>query len=257
MATPAKGLFIGRVQLGPVPRVVLCVTDARGGRLPPRCTPDLIEARVDLFRQHTPEYVQNILRKLRRSGYPVIATIRQATEGGRWRGSNRDRELLFRAVLPLVDAVDVELSSRTLAARVVECAHAEGRPVIVSAHDLDRTPPATTLASRIMTARKQLGADVVKLAAYANDVEDLSVLLRVLLSHPGVPLVMLAMGPVGTMSRILFAAAGSLLTYAFAKSDAPVAPGQLPINELQAELARYCRPYRALRRQRVARRDPR
>ena len=255
MAAPARGLSIGRVQLGPVPRVVLCATDARGGRLPPRCTPDLIEARVDLFKQHTPEYVQNILRTLRRSGYPIIATIRQATEGGRWHGSNRDRECLFKAVLPLVDAVDVELSSRTLASRVIEAAHAEGRPVIVSAHDLDRTPPATTLARRIRAARR-LGADVVKLAAHAQDVEDLATLLRVLLSHPRVPLVLLAMGPVGTMSRILFAAAGSLLTYAFAEGDAPVAPGQLPIQELQAELARYCRPYRALRRQRVSRRKP-
>lgn len=246
-------LSIGRLRLGAVPRVVLCATDARGGRLPPRCAPDLIEARIDLFAQHAPDYVQKLLRRLRRPGYPIIATIRTVAEGGRWRGSIRDRERLFTAVLPLVDAVDVELSSRTLAGRVVKAAHAEGRLAIVSAHDLDRTPPAATLVRRIRAART-LGADVVKLAAHANDMEDLSTLLRVLLSHPRTPLVLVAMGPVGTMSRILFAAAGSLLTYAFAEGDAPAAPGQLPINALQAELARYCRPYAALQRRRVSRR---
>jgi len=256
MAPPRKALSIGRLGLGSVPRVVLCATDARGGRLPPRCTPDLIEARIDLFENQTPEYVEKVLRTLRRSHYPMIATIRKASEGGGWRGSNREREHLFRTILPLVDAVDVELSARALIEPVIEAAHDRGRLVIVSAHDLDRTPPGRTLARRIRAARR-LGADIVKLAAHARDLDDVSTLLRVLLSHPRVPLALIAMGPVGTMSRVLFAAAGSLLTYAFAEEDAPTAPGQLPIRALQAELAHYCLPYAALKRKQVSRRSRR
>ena len=247
MKTLLPKLSIGRVRLGRVPRVVLCVTDAHGGRIPSRCRPDIIEARIDLFQDRTPTHVEHILRALRRSGHPIIATIRRAPEGGSWRGSTREREQLFDRAIPLVDAVDIELGTRALARRVTKAAHALGRSVIVSAHDVDQTPPASTLARRIRDARA-LGADIVKLAAYAQDVDDVARLLRVLLSHPDVPLVLLALGPVGLVSRIFFAAAGSLLTYAFADGDQPAAPGQLPIGALQKELARYYPPYAAAQR---------
>jgi 3-dehydroquinate dehydratase-1 len=243
---------IGRLQLGGMPRVVLCLTDARGGRVPPRSYPDLVEARIDLFARHTPQHVEAVLRTLRRCGHPTIATIRRAAEGGSWAGTEREREHLFRTALPLVDAVDVELASRALAGRVLDLAHAARRPVIVSAHDMDRTPTPATLARRIEAA-VSLGADIVKLAAYAHTMDDVARLLRTLLAHPHVPLVVLAMGPAGLPARVLFAAAGSLLTYAFPEGAAPAAPGQLPLKALQTELARYYPPYAAALRARKRR----
>jgi 3-dehydroquinate dehydratase-1 len=83
----------------------------------------------------------------------------------------------------------------------------------------------------------------VKLATFARDLDDVTTLLRVLLSHPRVPLVLLAMGPVGALSRVFFPAAGSLLTYAFAEGEVQLAPGQLPLRALQAELVRYYPAY--------------
>lgn len=248
MSTARIRAAIGRVQLGLVPRVVLCLTDSNGGRLPKGCTPDLIEARIDLFRKQTPEHVENVLREIRRAGHPIIATIRTAAEGGRWRASDRAREQLFHVAIPLVDAVDVELRKRRVAKRIIKAAHAGGRVTIVSTHDFHGTPSAAILARRIRDA-VGLGADIVKLATLARDRWDVARLLQVLLSHPRVPLVALAMGPEGRLSRVFFPAAGSLLTYAFAEGKSVVAPGQLPLRALQAELARYYpRSARASRR---------
>jgi 3-dehydroquinate dehydratase-1 len=242
-----RQLAIGRVRLGAVPRVVLCVSDTRGGQLPAGCCPDLVEARIDLFRRRTPADVERTLRSLRRAGRPLIATVRTAAEGGAWQGSESEREVLFNAALPLVHAVDIELTSRTLRPRVITAAHAAGRSVIVSSHDFHRTPTATTLAGRIQTARRA-GADIVKLSTHARSPADVATLMSTLLRHRAVPLVILAMGPVGMMSRVFFGVAGSLLTYAFADDDAPTAPGQMTLRTLQAELARYYPAYRTPRR---------
>jgi len=182
--------------------------------------------------------VEVVIRELRQARAPLIATIRTAREGGRWTGSERERERLFDLVLPLVDAVDLELSARGLARRVGRKAHDLGRTVIVSFHDFRRTPPLATLTRRIRSARS-LGADIVKLATTARAPADVARLLRILMTQPRVPLVVIAMGRVGTLSRVFFSAAGSLLTYAFDENDTATAPGQLSLRALQAELARY------------------
>jgi 3-dehydroquinate dehydratase-1 len=235
--------MIGRLRLGGVPRVVLCVTDTRRGRLPRTAKPDAIEARIDLFQDRSPRHVEAVLRELRRARIPLIATIRTAREGGRWTGSERERERLFDLVLPLVDAVDVELGSRALARRVGRRARALGRTVIVSSHAFRHTPSLATLAQRIRAARS-LGAGIVKIASAASGPADVARLLRVLATHPSVPLVVIAMGRVGMLSRVLFPAAGSLLTYAFDEGDTATAPGQLTLRALQTDLARYYPGYR-------------
>ncbi len=251
-----RGATIGRLRLGSVPRVVLCVTDARGGRLPTGCRPDVVEARIDLFERRSPAHVETILRALRRHGHPIIATIRTVGEGGRWQGADADRERLFETALPFVQAVDVELSSRTpVRRRIIAAAHAAGRQVIVSSHDFERTPSAAVLVRRMHAARRA-GADLVKLAARARNTGDLSRLLQVLVNHPRVPLIVLAMGPVGVVSRVLFGAAGSLLTYAFADGDAPTAAGQLSLRALQGEIIRYYPGYAVRRAQRRSRARP-
>jgi 3-dehydroquinate dehydratase-1 len=238
---------IGRLHLGPAPRVVLCVTDARRGLLPPAAKPDAIEARIDLFRDRSPRHVETVIRTLRRTRVPLIATIRTAREGGRWTGSERERERLFDLVLPLVDAVDLELSSRALARRVGRNARESGRTVIISSHAFRHTPPLATLSQRIRSARS-LGADIVKLASAASGPAEVARLLRILVTHPHVPLVVIAMGAIGTLSRVFFPAAGSLLTYAFDEQDGATAPGQLTLRALQAELARYYPGYRLPKR---------
>jgi 3-dehydroquinate dehydratase-1 len=240
---------IGGIALGGGPRVVLCVTDARGGRLPRATRTDFIEARIDLFSSHDTAHVEAVLQRLGAAGAPIIATIRVAAEGGRWRGTEIEREALFLRILPLVHAVDVEFACPAVARRVGAAARARGRAVIVSAHDFERTPPATTLRRRIATAHA-LGADMVKLAAHARTLDDVATLLRLLLDTREIPLALLALGPVGTLSRVFFPAAGSVLTYAFAAGDVATGPGQIALPELHAALARFYPGYRPGRRER-------
>jgi 3-dehydroquinate dehydratase-1 len=211
--------------------------------LPRDIRPDAIEARIDLFADHSPQHVETVLRRLRGTGVPLIGTIRTAAEGGRWRAGEADRERLFAAILPLVEAVDVELTARALARRVARLAHAAGRTVIVSSHDFRRTPSAASLTGRVRAARA-LGADIVKLAVATEGPSDLARILGILVAHRRVPMVAVAIGRAGTLSRVFFPAAGSLLTYAFARGDAPSAPGQLALDDLQRDLARYYPGYR-------------
>jgi hypothetical protein len=77
----------------------------------------------------------------------------------------------------------------------------------------------------------------------------------VLLAHGRTPLVAIAMGHAGTVSRIAFPAAGSLLTYASADGEEPTAPGQLPLRMLRRELARYYPGYGAARGGQIRRPD--
>ena len=142
---------------------------------------------------------------------------------------------LYEAGLPHADAVDVEIASEALARRVVPAARAAGRTVILSAHALDATPPSDALLALIDRART-LGADVPKLAVHAATLEDLRTLLAVTLAARADGVVTLAMGAMGPLSRVVLAAAGSLLTYGHVGT--PTAQGQLAVEELAQLLSR-------------------
>jgi 3-dehydroquinate dehydratase type I len=58
-----------------------------------------------------------------------------------------------------------------------------------------------------------------------------------------IPTVAIAMGPLGTISRVIAPLFGSLFTYAFV-GEREVAPGQLPLDELSSMIARLYPPTR-------------
>lgn len=195
---------------------------------------DAVELRADLSDDPRPDALVAALRRLRAAGRPIVLTVRAAAEGGRAWPDDR-RAALYAAGMPHVDAVDVEIASRDLAADVVPRARAAGRLVILSAHDFQATPAPVALLGLAERARA-LGADLPKLATHAGAVEDLRTLLDVTLAARDDGVVTLGMGPFGPLSRILLPAAGSVLTYGAA--GRPTAPGQLPAGELADWLAR-------------------
>ncbi len=101
-------LSIGTTYLDGAPRVVLALRDAEDltevARFASRGV-DVLEARIDQFTQTDAAYVQGYLARLR--PFPLLGTIRYAAEGGGWKASEAEREALFRAILPSVDAVNV------------------------------------------------------------------------------------------------------------------------------------------------------
>ena len=174
------------------------------------------------------------LARLRAAGRPVILTVRAPAEGGRPLDDVVRREL-YLAGLPHADAIDVEIASTTLASELVERARTAGRTVILSAHTMERTPPADTLLPLIDRA-VAMGADVTKIAAMARDIEDVRIMLALTLAARERGIVTLTMGAAGTLGRLLLPAAGSLLTYGHVGT--PTASGQLTVAELAALMRR-------------------
>jgi 3-dehydroquinate dehydratase I len=232
--TTPKTPTIAGIALGDVPRIVAAGGEAEVEALAAADGADLVELRADLFDDPTPAAVVAALERLRSAGRPVILTVRAATEGGGAMEESRRREI-YVAGLPHAHAIDVEIASTALVEALVPQARAARRTVILSAHALDTTPTVAALLGLVDRA-ETLGADLVKLAAHARDLEDVRTLLAVTLAARHRGIVTVAMGPTGTLSRLLFPAAGSLLTYA--SVGRPTAPGQMPLGELAALLRR-------------------
>jgi 3-dehydroquinate dehydratase-1 len=232
-----REVAIGGVVLGQRPRVVAAGGEHELEALARAEGADLVEVRADLFDDPEPAAMVAALRPLRAAGRPIIFTVRAAAEGGRPLDEAR-RTALYQAALPHVDAIDAEIVSTALTVDLVPLARAAGRVVILSAHALEATPPQDGLLS-LVDRGFGLGADVVKLAAHAAELEDLRTLLAVTLASRRRGIVTLAMGPWGPLSRVTLPAAGSLLTYGHVGT--PTAPGQLGVTEL-ADLVRRLYP---------------
>lgn len=195
---------------------------------------DLAELRIDLFQEKATEAVVECAKGF--SGFPVLATIRHSREGGAWSGSEAERLDLFSALLPHVDAVDVELAADEIRDEVVRRAHAAGKTVVLSSHDFSATPSLDALRL-VVSAATHAGADLVKIATLANSDSDVRVLAHLLLESRMTPLVAIAMGDHGVKSRVFFPALGSRFT--FAALDRSTAPGQLPLTKMVEEMRTF------------------
>ena len=226
-------LKLGGVDLDGTPRVAIALADETPrGEVDAALASgaDIVELRIDLFSSCERAFVLD--EAARYADVPTLATIRTTAEGGRWEGSEEERLALFRALLDHVDAVDVELSSAETAKAVVSAAHANGQLVIGSFHNFERTPSSEALAG-IAAKGAELGVDIVKVAAHCENNSDLRRLAQFTLRHAGRGVIVIGMGPAGAVSRVLFPALGSRLTYTFLGE--PTAPGQLNC----AALVRY------------------
>jgi 3-dehydroquinate dehydratase-1 len=229
-----RDVAIATIRLGRRPAVVAAGGEADLDALVAADAADLLELRADLFAAPSPDVVRAALGRLRTTGKPVLLTARAGNEGGRAMAEDLRAEL-YRAGLPLADAIDLEIASAALAAELIPRARSAGRAVILSVHDFTATPAAGALHTLVARARS-LGADLPKLATHAATLDDLHTLLEVTLAARAEGIVTLGMGPLGPLSRLVLPAAGSLLTYGAAGTG--TAPGQLPVGELTALVTR-------------------
>src|SRR5262245_17375429 len=179
---------------------------------------DLFEIRADLILD------LDLLTLLRARTKPLIFTCRPPLEGGRFdEGDARRRALLLEAAKRGFDWVDVELRSGFLDAMLEK----SGSGLIVSWHDLEGVPPNLEgLYSRMCES----GADIVKIAVTPRSIADVGRLVALAESASrggGVPLVAIAMGPMGILTRVLAGRYGAPFTFASAAAGAEAAPGQL------------------------------
>lgn len=223
-------LELGTLELGRVPRVAVSFTDRSSLEDVERARAagvDIAEVRIDRFSSFDPEHVRDVLGRF--SGIPTIGTIRTEAEGGRWVGADEDRERLFLEALPWVDAIDVELRSESILSALRARASEANKLLIVSYHDHRLTPDPHTL-ERIADDAEKAGADIVKIATNAGGRDDIRSLATFSLRNRDKNLIVIGMSDYGLLTRLLFPALGSLITYSFI--DQPTAPGQLRFVEL-------------------------
>jgi|Deesub1362B_J571_1020462.scaffolds.fasta_scaffold00289_12 3-dehydroquinate dehydratase-1 len=189
---------------------------------------DIIELRVDLFRDLSPEGVESVFRKAQDFGKPLIATIRDYAEGGMVKLSNKERLFLFQKVIPLAELIDIEMLSEIFN-QVREIVKNERKTLIASFHDFSGTPELDKMEALYMKASSE-GADIVKIAVMADKVEDLKRMTQFTLNHAQ-RVVTLCMGKMSLISRIFFPFIGSLFT--FGAVGEPKAPGQVSVIKLR------------------------
>lgn len=247
-----KSLVVRGREVGVPPGPAVCVPLVSGSRdallaearLAVAAGPDLLEWRIDYFdRVADAGDVIAMLGALREAGgdLPLLATLRSQREGGQATGLRPVAAVeLIEAVCRggVADFVDIELSTDPAdRRRLIDAAHGAGAQVIGSFHDFAATPAAADLLATFAEAAA-CGADVAKVAVMPRSPEDVLTLLQVTLEARqalDIPLISMAMGPLGAMSRVVGWIFGSSVT--FAAGQGPSAPGQLPVAELKRALA--------------------
>lgn len=194
---------------------------------------DILELRVDTFKETDPELIKKDLRTCC-PAVPVLLTVRSVREGGAAPIEDKKRAGIFDALMPFADMVDIELSSGRILENVVNSARRHGKKVIISYHNFKATPGVKTLHGIVNRARGK-GAGAVKIATFVNGPEDLGKLAEVLTQFND--LIVIGMGELGACTRVFFPMLGSLVTYG--SIDRPTAPGQLKLKEIKKELRRY------------------
>ena len=220
-------------ELGKAPKVCGVITDrltAEAVKKAKKAGADLVEVRVDTFKARDPKRLKKVFTEARLVGLPILLTIRSKEEGGRFKLDDKERLELFTALTPLVDAVDIELTSKRILTGVTAAAKKHRKKVIVSFHDFKGTPTTARIKAIIKNARKS-GGDLAKVAFKARTVMDARRLALVLLEEDRGDLIAISMGEKGRSSRVTMPFMGSLLTYgALTRSTAP---GQMKIDELR------------------------
>ena len=180
---------------------------------------ELVELRLDYIRRAV-----NLKRLLADRKCPVVATCRRKKDGGRWEGTESDRQMLLRAAIADgADYVDMEMD---VAGRIPRYGNTQR---IISYHNFDETPHNI---EEIHHQISKLDPDIIKIATMANNPIDNIKVLR-LCRDSDIPTSAFCMGEMGLPSRILCGRAGSPMTYATFSADRKMAPGQLTHEQMK------------------------
>ena len=237
-----KTVQLGRVTLGEgmpkicVPVMGCDVQEIRRAALR-AAQADLLELRADsLGEMPDAELAIEACRAARDAQLPLIFTLRTRRDGGAGGDDLAAYEALLCAVARagVCEAVDCELSAgEACFARVVGAAHEAGVKVIGSSHEFGEIGDMNRAADWLLR-QEALGADVCKAAVMARTgVQALEAALVMARAGEriGAPIIAIAMGPAGVLTRVGGAYIGSCLTFGTAGEAS--APGQMDAGTLR------------------------
>jgi len=201
--------------------------------------PDLVEWRIDFFDAIADAgAVLEAARALRDlvGKRPVIFTCRAESGGGERITLGRQGVVALHDAIAAsgqVDFIDFEMDNDPEHVGLVrESTRRHGVRLILSYHNLAYTPGFEFLVDRVLEAER-LGADVAMLQVMPRDRRDVLTLLAATAQADDkarIPLISMAVGPLGVASRLVGGLFGSWLSFAVA--EAASAPGQIPIGDL-------------------------
>ncbi|QQK78046.1 type I 3-dehydroquinate dehydratase [Salicibibacter cibarius] len=203
---------------------------------------DLFEWRVDYFENiRDVDLIVDIAKEMHQeTKRPLLFTKRSEEEGGQ-AVSFKENEVvqLYESVIEsnAVHGVDIELrqpEKNTL--HLIDQARNQEIDVILSYHNFTETPSAQQLEEKICEA-VELGADVAKIAVMPQSKTDVITLLQVtekMSRTISIPLISMAMGTNGIMTRLAGGVFGSALTFASGAQSS--APGQVPVEDVEQVL---------------------
>lgn len=202
--------------------------------------PDLMEWRIDYYTAGIEDNSKLIetAKKLREKvgELPILVTFRTKNEGGVLELDESSYLDLVGTVIKnrLGDAVDIELfHDEERVKSLVQEAHNYNVVVIMSNHDFEKVPAKDVIEFRLKKMA-ELGADVPKLACMPHSASDVITLLNAtneVHNEIANPLITMAMGDIGKVTRVAGQVFGSSLSFgAVGKTSAP---GQLSIEDLR------------------------
>ncbi len=173
----------------------------------------LVELRLDWL-SRSPD----LQRLLTDRPSPAVLTCRRPEDGGRWKGTEEQRQVLLRqAIVSGADYVDLE---DDIARNIPRYGKTKR---IISHHNFESTPEDL---EAIVARMSECDPDIIKLVTMAQSPADNVRMLRVVAASK-IPMIGFCMGEMGLPSRILCLKYGSPFTYATFSSERILAPGQI------------------------------
>ena len=207
---------------------------------------DLIEWRADRLteREFDEDFHNEILSEMREivGDMPIIYTFRTLLEGGKEIENEKYKDIILSvANAGITDLIDVEIFSFKLKARdIIDEIHSfTDVKVIGSYHDFEGTPDTAELVYRLSVI-DNCNADILKIATMPHKKKDvMRIMTATILTYTRPnpkPIISIAMGSMGRVTRLLGEFTGSSITFASIGNES--APGQMEINEVREILDR-------------------
>ena len=165
----------------------------------------------------------------------LIYTFRSHQEGGVCETTDEIRAAAVIAAINSnrVDYVDVELNNDpAFLERIKGALNTSETRWLVSHHNFEKTPPIAEI-NAVFSAMEGAGGDVLKLAVMPQSTDDVRHLIQATLTYnekSRKPMIAIAMGSLGAITRIAPDLCGGSLT--FAAGAGKTAPGQLSLEEI-------------------------
>lgn len=164
---------------------------------------------------------------------PALVNCKGKAERGNFLGSLSEKIALLKQAATLGAAyVDIDAGTDPELVRELRDGKQQSH-LILSAHFFDGTPglPALTAKAEMM---KRLGAEIVKFAAQPKGLHDVVTMIRLAenLERKKIPHIVIAMGEIGTVTRVFAPLFKNELTFAVLDPSRQTAPGQLTVNRL-------------------------